>query len=71
VVLFNRGEAVQKLAVTWAELGLPAGPRAVRDIWAKNIHGEDVGVFATGYSAMVQPHHVVMVKVTAPAGGRV
>jgi hypothetical protein len=69
VVLFNRGEEVQEISVTWKELGLPAGvPFKVRDIWANNEYGADVEMSgAMGYSAHVPPHNVVVITV-APSG---
>jgi alpha-galactosidase len=57
VILLNRGEAPVRIKVRWTELGWPARPVAVRDLWRK----EDLGAFREGYSAEVAPHGVVMV----------
>ena len=62
VILFNRGEAPVRIQVKWSELGWAASKVAVRDLWSK----ADVGSFATAYSARVEPHAVVMLRV-APA----
>ena len=58
VILFNRGDAPVRVGVRWSELGLSASHVAVRDLWSKS----DVGVFDAGYSARVEPHGVVMVR---------
>lgn len=57
VILLNRGEAPVRIKVRWTELGWPARPVAVRDLWRK----EDLGAFREGYSGEVAPHGVVMV----------
>jgi alpha-galactosidase len=59
VGLFNRGEQSAKVTARWSDLGL-SGALQVRDLWAH----ADKGVFAGEYSADVQPHSVVLVKVT-------
>ena len=61
VVLFNRGSEPAPVAAAWADLGLfPGGKAAVRDLWQH----ADVGVASGRYEAKVEPHGVVMVKVT-------
>ncbi len=61
VILFNRGQAPQQIAVSWQEIGLPydAEPM-VRDLWAK----KDLGRVKGTFSATVPSHEVVMIKVT-------
>jgi len=60
VVLLNRGSAPRNVAVSWQALGYPADFMAqVRDLWTGKV---SVGV-KQGFSAMVAPHAVVMVKV--------
>ncbi len=61
VILFNRGQAAQQMAVSWQEIGLPydAEPM-VRDLWAK----KDLGRIKGTFSATVPAHEVVMIKVT-------
>ncbi|HUX67299.1 MAG TPA: glycoside hydrolase family 27 protein [Terriglobales bacterium] len=57
VALFNRSAAPARMAVRWAELGLPPHPR-VRDLWA-----HQAVAAAGGYSATVPGHGVVMLRV--------
>ncbi len=59
VGLFNRADAAQPVAVTWAELGAPAA-YAVRDLWRQS----DVAVTAEGYTTNVPAHGVVLLKLT-------
>lgn len=61
VILFNRGSEAAKLAVRWDEIGLFSRGRAlVRDLWKK----ADAGEFTGRYEAEVEPHGVVMLRVT-------
>ena len=61
VILFNRGTEAGPIAVAWEELGLaPGGKALVRDLWKK----ADLGSFAGRFEAKVEPHDVVMVRVT-------
>ena len=61
VILFNRGTAPAEIAVDWAEIGYPRTIAAeVRDLWAHKSLGRMKGRFA----AKVEPHAVVMVRVT-------
>jgi alpha-galactosidase len=61
VILFNRGTEPGDISVTWEELGLFAGAQAqVRDLWKKT----DLGVFTKRYETKVDPHGVVMLRVT-------
>ena len=60
VVLFNRGTADSEISVAWEDLGYPKHLSAsVRDLWVK----KDLGKFTGKFSAKVQSHGVVMVKV--------
>jgi alpha-galactosidase len=58
VGLFNREQSTIKVTVKFSQIGL--GDRAtVRDLWAR----KDLGVFNGSYSADVQSHGVVMIRV--------
>ena len=58
VGLFNREQSTIKITVRFSQIGI--GNRAtVRDLWAR----KDLGVFTGSYSADVQEHGVVMIKV--------
>ena len=58
VGLFNRGDSVAKVNVTWQELGLH-GKLQVRDLWAH----KDMGKVADQFSADVPSHGVVLITV--------
>jgi alpha-galactosidase len=59
VVLLNRGGAQQEITVTWEQMGYPAHlSAAVRDLWAH----KDLGKFTGKFSAPVESHGVVMIK---------
>lgn len=60
VALFNPTDRPAEIAVAWAEIGLAPGDALVRDLWA---HTERVA--ANSYSATVEPHGTVMLKITA------
>jgi alpha-galactosidase len=61
VILFNRGTEAGSIAVSWEDVGLaPGGKAAVRDLWKK----ADLGSFSGRFEAKVEPHDVVMVRVT-------
>ncbi len=61
VVLFNRGEKKAPIKFEWKDIGYPNGVKAeVRDLWKHR----DLGVFTGGFSAEVERHSVVMIKVT-------
>ncbi|HYC94556.1 MAG TPA: glycoside hydrolase family 27 protein [Sphingomicrobium sp.] len=60
VLLFNRGEAPADIRFEWGQLGYPGKLKAaVRDLWAHRDLGQRAGTF----SATVEPHGVVMLKV--------
>lgn len=56
--LFNRGETAQRGAFTWAELGLPSPPHALRDLW----HHTELLVEPTGFQAEIPAHGVVFLR---------
>jgi alpha-galactosidase len=62
VILFNRGTEAGEIAVSWPEIGLAPGRKAlVRDLWRKT----DVGAAVDGrFAAKVGAHDVVMIRVT-------
>ncbi|DBA83192.1 TPA: hypothetical protein ACH3X2_006708 [Trebouxia sp. C0005] len=66
VVLFNRHSIttqypISNVTVTWKQLGYPSDAQAtVRDLHAE----KDVGVFAEAFTAGVDIHDAVMVKIT-------
>jgi alpha-galactosidase len=61
VILFNRGKAEAKIAVSWPEIGYTSHLKAkVRDLWRR----KDLGEFTGNFSAAVPPHDVVMVRIT-------
>lgn len=57
VALVNQAATPLEAKVNWAELGLPAQPRA-RDLWRH----ADLGTVPTGYSASIPAHGVVMLR---------
>ena len=60
VLLFNRGQAPADISFDWGQLGYPGKLKAaVRDLWAHRDLGRRAGTF----SATVEPHGVVMLKV--------
>ena len=60
VLLFNRGKAPAEITADWDQLGYPGKLKAaVRDLWAHR----DLGLRAGTFSATVEPHGVVMLKV--------
>lgn len=61
VVLFNRANTNAPITALWDQIGLNSGTKAlVRDLW---LH-MDVGVYAGNFTANVESHGVVMVKIT-------
>jgi alpha-galactosidase len=60
VLLFNRGKASTEITANWDQLGCPDKLQAaVRNLWAHR----DLGRRAGSFSATVEPHGVVMLKV--------
>ena len=60
VALLNRGTAEKNISVTWSEIGYPNYLLAsVRDLWAR----KDLGKRTGSFSATVESHGVVVVKI--------
>jgi len=59
VGLFNRGLVTTKAVANWDKLGIN-GKQTVRDLWRQ----KNLGVFETKFEAEVNPHGVVLVKIT-------
>jgi len=62
-ILFNRAQVAQTLTVNWSDLGF-SGNATVRDLWQH----ADMGIFENSYSAQVNSHGVVFIRV-APFKG--
>jgi len=62
VALFNKGESKLEVSVQWSELGL-SGSQPVRDLWLK----KDLGNFENAFSANLDPHSAVMLKIGKPS----
>jgi alpha-galactosidase len=61
VILFNRGTEAGNVSVSWEDIGLaPGGKALVRDLWRKT----EAGSFTGRFEAKVAPHDVVMVRIT-------
>jgi alpha-galactosidase len=61
VILFNRGTEAGNISVSWEDIGLaPGGKALVRDLWKKT----EAGSFTGRFEAKVAPHDVVMVRIT-------
>jgi len=61
VILFNKNPVPDTVTAIWGQVGLANSTKAlVRDLWAH----KDIGVFALSYSAKVDPHGVVMLRLT-------
>jgi len=59
VVLLNAGDTAQQITAHFTEVGLTGGAASVRDLWQ---HSE-LGSFVDSYTATVQSHGVVALKV--------
>jgi alpha-galactosidase len=62
VGLFNRGAAPAEAAVGWSDLKL-TGPQPVRDLWRQ----QDLGSRDAEYSATVNSHGAVLIRVGTPS----
>jgi len=62
VGLFNRGEGLAAITVSWPEIGV-TGRQKVRDLWRR----KDLGAFDGSFTAYVARHGVVLVRLR-PAG---
>ena len=61
VILLNRASAEHEITVNWDQIGYPAHlSAAVRDLWAH----KNLGKFSGKFSAPVESHAVVMVRVS-------
>ena len=61
VILLNRGSSEHEITVTWEQVGYPGHlSAAVRDLWAH----KNLGKFSGKFSALVESHGVVMVRVS-------
>ncbi len=60
VILFNRESQPAKIYANWKDIWLQPKPAKVRDLWAER----DLGNFRDSFSAVVEPHGIVMIKVT-------
>ena len=58
VGLFNRGATESKVTATWSDLHI-SGKQSIRDSWRQ----KDLGIFDHKFSAEVQRHGVVMIRV--------
>ena len=61
VGLVNLGPDPAEVAIPWAKLGV-SGQQPVRDLWQH----QDLGSFATGYTATVPVHGTILLKVGTP-----
>jgi len=59
VGLFNRGDEAVKMTALWSDLGI-TGKKKVRDLWRQ----KDLGTFDGKFSAKVERHGVVMVRMS-------
>ncbi|HEY4328325.1 MAG TPA: putative Ig domain-containing protein, partial [Phycisphaerae bacterium] len=59
VGLFNRGATEAAVTASWSDLKL-SGKRAVRDLWRQ----KDLGSFEDSFTSPVNPHGVVLVKIS-------
>jgi alpha-galactosidase len=62
VGLFNLADAPADVTVSFADLKLPAGPHPVRDLWRQ----KDLAAAADHFTATVNPHGTVMLKIGKP-----
>lgn len=56
--MFNLGNAAGTVTLKWSDIGV-SGPQRVRDLWRQR----DLGTFTSAFSAPVNPHGVILVKV--------
>jgi alpha-galactosidase len=59
VVLLNLGDGPANVTARWSDLGELSGSAAVRDLWAR----KDLGIFQNSFTAEVQSHGTVFVKI--------
>ncbi|HTL67095.1 MAG TPA: NPCBM/NEW2 domain-containing protein [Lacunisphaera sp.] len=58
VGLFNLSRTPDKIAITWAQLGL-TGPQQVRDLWRQ----QDLGTEAAGYAVELPRHGAALIRI--------
>jgi alpha-galactosidase len=63
VILLNRSGGTAEISVSFSDIGI-TGTATIRDLWAH----EDLGQHTGSFSAPVQSHSVVMLKVSATGG---
>ncbi len=56
--LFNLSRTPDKVAITWAQLGLK-GPQRIRDVWRQ----QDIGMSDEGYAVELPRHGAIMIRV--------
>jgi len=61
VALFNPTDKAAAVTVRWSDIGLAPGAALVRDLWAH----ADRGVVSDSFTAKVEPHGTVMLKITS------
>ncbi len=59
LILFNKTDAASNIKIAWKDVG-EKGKLKVRDLWKQ----EDIGSFKKQYAAIVQPHGVVMIRIS-------
>ncbi len=72
VALLNYAAKELDLYVRWAQIGIPAGPAEVRDLWAHadlGVHVDTGRDFKERFSAKVPPHGVVLVRIKPVKAG--
>jgi alpha-galactosidase len=66
VAFLNLTSKELELYVRWSQIGIPAGPAEVRDLWAHRdlgVHSDLGGHFDERFKTVVPPHGVIMVRV--------
>jgi len=66
VAFLNLSSKELELYVRWAQIGIPAGPARVRDLWAHKdlgVHSDPGMHFDQRFKATVPPHGVILVRI--------
>jgi alpha-galactosidase len=63
VGLFNKTDTETIVRISWKDLGI-SGKHIIRDLWRQ----KDVGTFEEAFETTVQPHGVVLVRVSKLEG---
>ena len=62
VLMLNRGSQSASIRADWSDINIPTSrPMMVRDLWAK----KDLGTFTDSFSATVESHGIVMLRLHA------